>query len=221
MEVIQRLHRRDILPKHMLFQVPRQLVLVVTRKGAVTYVKHIIQLLQSQRLRLRQQEVCIHEAEEVPYCVPCESALGTECFNKRRPCKREDEVEAPAGCGGEGHADVADVKGEGFGGVGEWDGSFAWRVYSHEDKNCGGDRAGASGWGWFLYWASGDQEGHAAPEETETHEREGGEKEVAPAEGVDCVYSGNGEDKVGCACAERHKKSLGAREAGIYEDGST
>lgn len=77
----------------------------------------------------------------------------------------------------------------------------------------GGDRAvredGGGGW---------DPEGEAGKEEEEAHEREGDEEEVAPAEGVDCVDCGDGEDPVYQAEAERGGEGGDLREAGFEED---
>lgn len=70
MELIQRLHGRDILPKNMLLHVPRQLLGIVLRKLSIADIEDTVQLFESEVLCLRQQEIAIYPAEEVPCGVP-------------------------------------------------------------------------------------------------------------------------------------------------------
>lgn len=79
---------------------------------SIADAKHAVQLFQGEALGLREQEVGVHGGEDVPAGVPGECTLGGECAHESRPGQRDDEVETPAGCGGHGHAEIADVERE-------------------------------------------------------------------------------------------------------------
>ena len=165
------------------------------------HAKHLIQLLQTQRLRLRQAEIRKRPPEHVPRGVPPERALGFERRFERGPRETYDEVEEPGCCGRERHADVADVQRECFGGVREWDGALAGGVHDHVEVDACGDAREAGGFG-------GDVEGEAGEEEEDGHQGEGGEEEIAPSEGVDCVHRWEGEDPVYDTAAEGREKGV-------------
>ena len=178
MKIKQRRERLHARSRHVLLQIPRQLLGIVPRELLIAHSEHGIQLLEREVLRLGEQEVAVHPAEEVPRSIPPERALWGESLYERGPGQGEQEVEAPAGGGGEGHADVAEVEGEGFGGVGEGHGALAGRVHGHEGVDGGGDGGEPllRGTQFAVDDFFGQEERHTAPEEAETHEREGGEK---------------------------------------------
>lgn len=217
MNLIQRRHRRNIPPQNLRLHIPRQLRTVVTRKVPVTHVEHGIELLERQVLRFRQQEVAVHPAKEVPRRVPSEGALFREGIDERGPCQRQNEVEAPARCGREGHAHVAQMQGECFGAVGEGHGTLAGRVHRHEDVYGSGDGSEARGRG-LVFSVKREVKGHAAPEEADAHKGKGGKEEVPAAESVDCVDGGDGEEEVCYAGAHAGQEGIWPGEAGLSED---
>jgi hypothetical protein len=105
--VLKLIHRRDrhyISAHDVLANVPWQFLRVVLGVVAIADVEHGVEFFERERFGLRQQEVAVHPAEEVPARVPAESAGGGESCAQRGPGEGDDEVEAPAGGGGEGHA---------------------------------------------------------------------------------------------------------------------
>ena len=68
----------------------------------------------------------------------------------------------------------------------------------------------------IILWNPERKAGH---EQEERHEREGGEQEVAPPEGVNRVDGGEGEEEVDAAEAERCEESRFDGEATLPEDG--
>ena len=210
--LIQRLPRLHIRPKNPLPKVPRQHIPIIPHMHPRRHTKHLIQLLQTQRLGLRKTKVRKRPPEHVPRGVPPERALWLERRFERRPGQTHDEVEEPGCRCREGHADVPDVQRECFGGVGEGYGTLAGRVDDHEEVDSCGDAAEAGGFG-------GDVEGEAGEEEKDGHQGEGGEEEVASAEGVDCVDGGDGEDPVYDAAAEGGEEGVFSGEVGGYEHG--
>lgn len=177
------------------------------------HTKHMIQLLQRQRLCFRQAKVRKRPSKHVPRGVPPERALRLERRLQRRPRQRDDEVEEPRrGCG-KGHADVADVQRESLRRVCEWHRPFAGGVHDHEEVDACGDAAEAG-------VVVDDVEGEAGEEEEDCHERKGGEEQVAAAKGVDCVDGGEGEDPVDDAAAEgREEGLLGGELCGLEHGG--
>ena len=79
---------------------------------------------------------------------------------------------------------------EGFGAVGEWDGTHTWGVEDFEQVHAGCDHANSLG----SYFR--DPEGEASPEEEDGQKRKGEEQKVTPAKGVDREEGWNGEDPV-------------------------
>lgn len=71
--------------------------------------EHAVQFLEGLLLGLGHKEEHEEEADDVPGRVPRECALGLESLLHRGPGNREDEVEEPGRCGGEGHANGPDV----------------------------------------------------------------------------------------------------------------
>lgn len=122
--------------------------------------KHPIQLLQTPLLRLGKTEITKHKPCEIERRIIRKSTRSCKRIDERGPSKGDDEIEAPGGGGGKGHAVFADVEGEGFGGVGEGDGAFAGGVDDHEEVDAGGDAGEAAGGVGF-----GDEEGEAGDEE--------------------------------------------------------
>lgn len=122
--------------------------------------KHAIQLLQRPLLRLRQTKITKHKPGEIKRRVVCKRAGGCKGIDEGGPSEGNYEVEAPCGGGGKGHAVFADVEGEGFGGVGEGDGTFAGGVDDHEEIDAGGDAGEAA-----CRVGFGDEEGEAGDEE--------------------------------------------------------
>ena len=106
---------------------------------SVANVEDSIQLLEGEGLGFREQEVAVHSPEQIPTGVPAEGSGGSESGAQRRPAEGDDEVEAPAGGRCKGHADVADVERESFGGVGERNRAFGGRVDGHEAEDGSGD----------------------------------------------------------------------------------
>jgi len=125
--VLKLVHRRDghyVSAHNVLADVPRQFLGVVLGVIAVADVEDCVELFECESFRLRQEEVAVYPAEEIPACVPAEGAGGSESCAEGGPGEGDDEVEAPACRGCEGHADVTDVEREGLSGVGEGHGTF-------------------------------------------------------------------------------------------------
>lgn len=70
----------------------------------------LVQLFQGKRLGLRQAKVREREAEQVPSCIPAESASRSKSSNKRWPGKSENEVETPTSGGSKRHSNVTNVQ---------------------------------------------------------------------------------------------------------------
>jgi hypothetical protein len=138
-ELIHRCDGHHVASHNVLADVPRQLLGVVLAVLPVANVEDSVQFLQGERFGLGQQEVAVHGPEDVPAGVPAEGSGGGESGAQRGPAEGDDEVEAPAGGCRKGHADVADVERESFGGVSERNRAFGGRVDGHEAEDGGGD----------------------------------------------------------------------------------
>ena len=106
---------------------------------SVANVEDSIELLECEGLSLWQQEVAVDSSEQIPAGVPAEGSGGGESGAQSGPAEGDDEVEAPAGGSCEGHADVANVEWESFGGVSERNRAFGGRVDGHEAEDGSGD----------------------------------------------------------------------------------
>lgn len=131
--VLELVHRRNghhIAAHNVLAHVPGQFLRVVLGVVAVADVEHGVELFEREGFGLGQQEVAVHPAEQVPAGVPTERAGGSEGGAEGGPGEGDDEVEAPAGGGGERHAWVY---------VSERSSIEAWRLKTYR---CHGCRAG-------------------------------------------------------------------------------
>lgn len=104
--VLELVHRRDghyIFAQNVLAGVPGEFLGVVLGVIAVADVEDGIELFERESLGLGEQEVAVYPAEQVPAGVPAESTGGGEGGAEGGPGEGDDEVEAPAGGGGETH----------------------------------------------------------------------------------------------------------------------
>jgi hypothetical protein len=108
------LQRLRILQQHKLLNPPRNLRQPIRRMRPQRHLKHPIELLKRLPLRLAHEQQHKEPQDTAPRCVPRERALRLEREQERGEGDREDEVPEPGRCGGEGHAEFADVEGEGF-----------------------------------------------------------------------------------------------------------
>lgn len=206
---------RLLIPPHNLVDIVRHLLHVIRRVLLVSNGENSIQFFESKPLGLREQEVGVYHSEKVPSCIPGERTLWCERTDKSRPSKRDDEVEAPAGCGGHGHTQVTDVQWKRFSGVSERDGTFRGRVHSHECEDASGDGTDSS---LAVLVCVGDPEGEASPQQADCHKWEANEEEVAAAEGVDCVDCWDGEEPVDNSGTEGDEEGIFSCPAGLFED---
>ena len=95
--------------------------------------ENLVQLLQRQFLRLRQEEQHSNPANQIPGAIPCKPTLRLKGSYQSGPGERDNEIETPRRSCGKGHADFADVQGERFGGIGEGDGAHAGGVEHFEE----------------------------------------------------------------------------------------
>lgn len=193
LELVHWRHGHHVPAHDLLAEVPGQLLGVVLGMLPVADVEHSVQFFKRKSLGLGKQEVAVDEAEQVPGSIPAESAGWCEGSAQTGPGEGDDEVEAPAGRGGERHADVANVQREGLSGVSERHRTFGRRVDSHERKDRSSDGtelAWVAGSVRAIRWSIADVEAEAGPEEADGHERETDQEKVTTSEcinGIDAV----------------------------------
>ena len=93
-------------------------------------------------------------------------------------------------------------------------GSLTGRVDHPKEVDTRGDAGDAS----LVCRLLRDQKGEAGEEEAQGHEREGRQKQVAPAKGVDGLDGRDREQKVDDAKAQRRRQRRDVRVVGLLED---
>lgn len=222
-ESIKRLKHLDIPPQKMPINIPRQLLRIVLRMLPVTNIEYIIQFFQREVFSLRQQKVAEDPAKDIPGCIPAERTRGRESLDQSGPGERENKIKPPRRSSRETHSNIPNIQRKRLSRIRKRHRPLSWRIHHHKriyrrrntaqlSSRDGASRLGLGG------GTVGDQETKAAPEQTEGHQWEGYEQEVAAPEGVDGVDGGDGEEEVCDAGAEGDEQSAALVEAGVDED---
>lgn len=146
-----------------------------------------------------QEEQHQEESDRVPSRIPTERTRLTKRLQQRRPSNRKHKVKKPTSRSRKTHTLRTDIQRIRLGRVRKWHRSLSHTVNNSEQVNS------QSHTGDSRITVFGNQETETSEEEAEGHEWEGGEEEVATAEGVDCEEGGDGEKEVqgaethGCA----------------------
>lgn len=113
----------------------------VPRVCAQRHREYAVQFLECLFLGLGHKEQHQEKADNIPGCVPSKGTLGLKSLLHGWPGHREDEVEEPGRCCGEGHADGSDVEWVGLGGIGKRHRAFAGGVDHAEQVDAKSDAA--------------------------------------------------------------------------------
>ncbi|KAI6763895.1 hypothetical protein HG530_007684 [Fusarium avenaceum] len=138
----------------------------------VADTKDVVELLKGEVLGLGEEEVAEYPAEYIPSPIPAKGACVAKAPSQSGPGETNDEVEAPRDGSTRGHADVTDMKREGFGTTYGDAGNtrFSVRLGNVEHPTC--------------------------EEETSSHKWKGNQEQVSSTKGINGVDSRNGEQEV-------------------------